>query len=64
MKRNKIWKIKGYEGTFTDEELIGMISRGQVKKDFAITTKDMKKWVKVGNSIYQFYIKEDSHEDL
>ena len=64
MKRNKIWKIKGYEGTFTDEELIGLISRGQVKKDFAITTKDMKKWVKVGNSIYQFYIKEDSHEDL
>ena len=64
MKKNKIWKIKGYEGTFTDEELIGMISNGQVKKDFAITTKEMKKWVKVGNSIYQFYLKEDGHEDL
>ena len=33
MKKNKVWKIKGYEGTFTDEELIGMISNGQVKKD-------------------------------
>jgi hypothetical protein len=64
MKKNKIWKIKGYEGTFTDEELIGMISNGQVKKDFAITTKEMKKWVRVGNSIYQFYLKEDGHEDL
>ena len=64
MKKNKIWKIKGYEGTFTDEELIRMISNGQVKKDFAITTKEMKKWVRVGNSIYQFYLKEDGHEDL
>ena len=64
MKKNKVWKIKGYEGTFTDEELIGMISRGQVKKDFAITTKEMKKWVKVGNSIYQYYLKEEGHEDL
>ena len=64
MKKNKIWKIKGYEGSFTDEELIGMISSGQVKKDFAIMTKEMKKWVKVENSIYQYYLKEDGHEDL
>ena len=64
MKKNKIWKIKGYEGTFTDEELIEMISYGKVKKDFAITTKEMKKWVKVGNSIYRFYLKEDGHEDI
>ncbi|MBQ6559342.1 MAG: DUF4339 domain-containing protein [Erysipelotrichaceae bacterium] len=64
MKKNKIWKIKGYEGSFTDEELIGMISSGQVKKDFAITTKEMKKWVKVSDSIYQFYLKEDGHENL
>ena len=64
MKKNKIWKIKAYEGSFTDEELIGMITRGQVKKDFAITTREMKKWVKVENSIYQYYLKEDGHEDL
>lgn len=59
MKKNKIWKIKGFEGSFTDEEIIELIKSGQVKKDFAITTREMKKWIKVKQSIYQFYLKED-----
>ena len=59
MKKNKIWKIKGFEGTFTDEEMIELIKSGEVKKDYAITTREMKKWIKVKQSIYQFYLKEE-----
>ena len=47
MKKNKIWRIKGFEGTFSDEELIELIWSGELKPDYQITTREMKKWVKV-----------------
>ncbi len=62
--KNKIWRIKGYEGTFTDEELISLISSGQVKGDFQITTREMKIWTKISDSIYQYYLKEDIDENI
>lgn len=60
----KIFKIKDYEGSFTDEEMVKLISSGQVTKDFYITTKEMKKWIKVEDSIYQFYLKGDENETI
>lgn len=62
MSKAKIWKIKGYEGIFTDEELITLIKQGQVKEDFKITTKDIKEWIKVKDSIYQFYLRGENNE--
>ncbi|MCR4854651.1 MAG: hypothetical protein K5908_00650 [Erysipelotrichaceae bacterium] len=56
MKKSKIWRIKGFEGSFTDEELIELILSGELKPDYAITTKEMKKWVKLKDSIYQYYL--------
>ena len=56
MKKSKIWRIKGFEGQFTDEELIELILSGELKPDYAITTKEMKKWVKLKDSIYQYYL--------
>ena len=47
MKKNKIWRIKGFEGTFSDEELIELIWSGELKPDYQITTREMKKWVKL-----------------
>ena len=64
IKKNKIWKIKGFEGTFTDEELVSLIKAGEVKPDYFITSKEMKKWVKVSNSIYQFYIGGEHDENI
>ena len=65
MSKAKIWKIKGYEGTFTDDDLITLIKTGQVKEDFRITTKDIKEWIRVKDSIYAFYLKgNDENETI
>ncbi len=56
MKKNKIWRIKGFEGTFSDEELIELIRSGELKGDYAITTREMKRWVRLKDSIYQYYL--------
>ena len=58
MTKNKIWKIKGFEGTFTDEDLITLIREGQVKADYLLKSKDMKKWVALKESIYQYYMED------
>lgn len=55
--KSKIWKIKDFEGKFSDEEIITLISNGKIKPDYYLTSKDMKKWIKVKDSIYQFYLK-------
>ena len=59
MKKSKIWKIKGFEGKFSDEEIIALIRRGELKPDYCLSTRDMKKWVKLSDSIYQYYLKGD-----
>ncbi|MBQ1307702.1 MAG: hypothetical protein II004_01885 [Erysipelotrichaceae bacterium] len=58
MTKNKIWKIKGFEGTFTDEDLITLIREGQVKSDYLLKSKDMKKWIALKESIYQYYMED------
>lgn len=62
MLNNKIWKISGIEGKFTDEELVKMIEECKLSPESRIATKDMKKWIKVKDSIYQFYIKQEVNE--
>ena len=56
---NKVFKIKGYEGFFTDEQIISLIRQGKIKPDDYLSSKDLKGWIKVKDSIYQYYIKED-----
>lgn len=62
--KNKIWRIKGFEGSFTDEELVELIKSGEVKPDYSLTSRDLKKWIKVKDSIYQFYLEDHDHENL
>ena len=64
MKKNKIWKIKGFEGRFTDGQIISLIRRGEIKPDYALSTREMKKWVKVKDSIYQYYLEDKSNETI
>lgn len=65
MLNNKIWKISGIETKYSDEEIVEMIQDGRIKPDDRIATKDMKKWIKVKDSIYQFYIKQEvEHENI
>ena len=58
MTKNKIWKIKGFEGTFSDEDLIALIREGQVKPEFLLKSKDMKKYIALKDSIYQYYMED------
>ena len=64
MIRNKIWKIQGFDGVVTDEEIISLIKRGEIKPDYALSTREMKKWVKVKDSIYQYYLEDINNETI
>lgn len=56
---NKVFKIKGYEGVFTDEQIITLIKQGRIKADDYLSSKDLKGWIKVKDSIYQYYLREE-----
>lgn len=64
IRNNRIWKIKGFEGVFTDEEVIDLIKNGEIKGEYALSSRDMKKWVKVKDSIYQFYLEDENNETV
>lgn len=55
----KIWKIRNRNERYSDEELIQALKDGKILKEDYIATKDMKTWLQVSKSIYQFYIKEE-----
>lgn len=62
--KQQIWKIRGVAEKFSDEELVEMIKQGSLSVNDYITTSDMKEWVAVKESIYQYYLKENMHETL
>ena len=64
MRKNKVWKIIGFEGQFPDEEVVTLIKRGELKPDYSLSTKEMKKWVKLKDSIYQYYLEDDENATL
>ena len=60
----KVWKIKGYEGVFTDEEIISLILNGKLNKDDSLYGKDIKQYVKIKDSIYQYYLGRGEDETI
>lgn len=64
MKQNKVWKVKSLDITLSDEELIELIKQGKINKDASVSSKDMKIWVRLKDSIYQYYFKEDENETI
>lgn len=60
---NKIWSIRGKSDRVSDSELILMIKEHKVSFDDYITNNDLKTWLKVADTIYQFYL-EDYNENL
>ncbi len=64
MKKSKVWRVKGFEGSFSDEELIELIRNGELKPDYAITTREMKKWIRLKDSIYQYYLRSEENETI
>ena len=62
--KQQIWKIRGVKERFSDEELVEMIKQGSLSGEDYIATNDMKAWIEVKESIYQFYLKEKTNETL
>lgn len=58
----KIWKVRNKNDKYTDEELVEAIKSGKISKDDYIATRDMKTYLQVKKSIYQFYLKEETNE--
>ena len=56
LKKGKIWHIQNDNTAYSDEELITMIKSGKLKADTRITNRDLKKWIRIKDSIYQFYL--------
>lgn len=52
----KLWKVLGKEKEYTDEELVALIREKKISGDDMIMTEGFKKWVKVADTIYQFYL--------
>lgn len=52
------WKILGNEQEVSDEELIALLKSGKLKGEDLIMTVGFKKWVKVADTIYQYYLSE------
>lgn len=59
MINSKIWKIKGYEGTFTDEQIIVLIRQGKLNGNDALSSKDIKGYIKIKDSIYEYYLDKE-----
>ncbi len=56
LNKGKIWRIQNDNTAYSDEELITMIKSGKLKADTRITNRDLKKWIRIKDSIYQFYL--------
>ncbi len=62
---NKIWFYmtradKKKYGPFTDRELANLISKGILSERDYIWMPDLENWLKIGNSIYSFYLPEEA----
>ena len=64
MAKDKIWKVKSNNNMYSDEELIELIKNHQINLDEEITTKEMKQWIKIIDSVYAYYAKEVRHETI
>ena len=51
----KTWNVKNKD-SYSDEELIEAIKNGSVKGEDFIISDTLKDYIKVSDSIYQFYL--------
>ena len=63
MLSSKVWKIKGYEGSFSDEQIISLIKSGRLTGEDALSSKDIKRYIKIKNSIYVYYLNKEEHNE-
>ena len=59
----KIWKVKN-KSSYTDDELVEAIKKGEILSDDLLLSDMLEDYIKVSDSIYQFYLKENDNETL
>ena len=59
----KIWTVKD-KVSLSDEELINAIKLGEVTGDDFIKCDSLSDYIKVNDSIYQFYLKGNENETI
>ncbi|MDO4499766.1 MAG: hypothetical protein Q4B60_00660 [Erysipelotrichaceae bacterium] len=57
---NKIWTVRGRSDHYSDAELIKMIKEKEVDGNDFITNTELKTWMRVIDTIYQFYLEEEN----
>lgn len=64
---DKVWYYmksdRNKYGPYSDRELANLISKGILSESDWIWMPDLPGWLKIGNSIYSFYLHEDSEFD-
>jgi len=64
---NEIWyymkKDRSKHGPVSEEQLISLMQDGSIESDEYIWMQDLSAWLKVCNSIYSFYLKDEPAED-
>lgn len=59
----KTWNVKNKD-SYSDEELIEAIKNGSVKGEDFIISDTLKDYIKVSDSIYQFYLEGKVDETI
>ena len=59
----KTWNVKNKD-SYSDEELIEAIKNGSVKGEDFIISDALKDYIKVSDSIYQFYLEGKVDETI
>ena len=59
----KTWNVKN-KNSYTDEELIEAIKQGKISGEDLIISDMLKNYIKVSDSIYQFYLKGHNNEAI
>lgn len=63
MKNKMLWTIKGKKEKISDEKLIMLIKQGKLKGDDLIKNNDLKKFIPLSDTIYEFYLRS-ANENL
>ncbi len=59
-----IWTIKGRKEKVSDEVLIEMIKNGELSGSDYIKTRELSRFIRVDDSIYEFYLKGRNDETI
>lgn len=55
----KVWKIKGDDNSYSDQEIIALIKSGRLDGEDALLCKELDTYIKIKDSIYEYYLRRE-----